>query len=85
MPKYRYYCKSCDTEFFVYHGMSDTRSQCIQCLEDGIERLITSPTYKVVTEKSKKVGDLTNQHIEDNRKILEEEKKKAREEIYEPS
>ena len=47
--------------------------------------MITNPTYKVVTKKESKVGDLTNKHIEDNRKILEEEKKKAREETYEPS
>lgn len=85
MPKYRYYCENCDSEFFVYHGMSDSQEECVQCSYSEITKLITNPTYKVVTTKENKVGDLTNKHIEDNRKILEEEKKKAREETYEPS
>jgi len=85
MPKYRYYCKNCDTEFFVYHGMSDSQTQCVGCFAEDIEKLITSPSFKKVVVKKEKVGDLTKQHIEENRKILEEEKRKIREEEYEPS
>jgi hypothetical protein len=65
--------------------MSDKMDCCVECFHENIEKLITSPTYKMVVKKEGKVGDLTNQHIEDNRKILEEEKQKAREETYEPS
>jgi len=85
MPKYKYRCNNCDIEFFVYHSMSDKIDSCAECFHENIEKLITSPTYKMVVKKEGKVGDLTNQHIEDNRKILEEEKQKAREETYEPS
>jgi len=85
MPKYRYYCNTCDTEFFVYHGMNDTQDQCTECLGEDINKLITSPSFTQKVTKKEKVGELTVQHIEDNRKILEEEKKKAREKMYEPS
>ena len=85
MPKYRYYCYTCDAEFFVYHGMSDTQDQCTECLGEDINKLITSPSFTQKVTKKEKVGELTFQHIEDNRKILEEEKKKAREKMYEPS
>jgi putative FmdB family regulatory protein len=86
MPKYRYYCNDCEEEFFAYHSMSDTLEECKECSKNDIKKLITSPSYNTVTvNKEAKVGELTVQHIEDNRKILEEEKRKAREEIYEPS
>ena len=42
MPKYRYYCNTCHTEFFVYHGMNDTQDQCTECLGEDINKLITS-------------------------------------------
>tara|TARA_R100000234_G_C4991661_1_gene175869 strand:- start:850 stop:999 length:150 start_codon:yes stop_codon:yes gene_type:complete len=42
-----------------------------------MEKILSIPTIKKQTTKNtKKVGDLTKEYIETNRKILEEEKQK---------
>ena len=89
MPRYRYLCKECDNEQIIFHLFDDTpdlKCKTCECV-DSLEKQITSPTYfKSFTETAKRVvGDVTEEYIEKNREILEEEKQKAKEEVYEPS
>ena len=42
-------------------------------------------TFSKGNKKTDKVGNLTKKYIEENRKILEDEKKEAKEETYEPN
>ena len=62
---------------------------CLECRTEGsLKKILTTPLKHVIIKKTSKnvrVGDVTNEHIEANRKILDEEKKKARKETYEPS
>ena len=87
MPKYFYYCHDCSESFYVYHSMSHIQNECVRCFNNDIKKLVTMPAYmkENMISKKTKTGDLTKQHIKDNREILEEEKRKAREEMYEPS
>ena len=49
--------------------------------------MVTSPMYfKTRTEtENKEVGEVTREYIEKNREVLEEEKLKAKEQVYESS
>jgi len=67
--------------------MSDKQEVCVQCSGNSIYKAITTPSFSVATKTNtkEKVGELTKRHIEESRKELQEQIKKAREEEYEPS
>ena len=89
MPRYCYLCNKCANEQIVFHLFDETPFlKCKKCEStNSLEKMITSPLYfKSRTEADDKtVGEVTNEYIEKNREILEEEKQKAKEETYEPS
>ena len=85
MPRYKYYCQDCDTNFLVFHSMSDKQEECVQCLGNNISKSVTSPSYVEKKNIQQKVGALTNKHIEDSKKALKEQIKEIRGEEYEPS
>lgn len=87
MPRYRYYCRNCDEHFTVFHSMSDKQEVCVQCSGNSIYKAITTPSFNITTKTNtkEKIGELTKRHIEESRKELQEQIKKAREEEYEPS
>ena len=53
---------------------------------DTMQKLVSTPRIKkeVILDENK-VGDITKEHIEANREILEQQKQEAKEENYEPS
>tara|TARA_R100000664_G_C2748012_1_gene135475 strand:+ start:768 stop:1037 length:270 start_codon:yes stop_codon:yes gene_type:complete len=89
MPRYRYRCLECGSEKVMFHSFSETPSlSCDECMSvDSLQKMIGNLYFKnkEVDAKGQPVGQLTKQYIEENKKILEEEKKKARNENYEPS
>ena len=89
MPRYRYRCNACDNERVIFHGFDETPSlNCSNCLSEKTLQKVVGNLYfktKENTNTGQAVGQLTKQYIEENRKILEEEKKKLRNENYEPS
>ena len=78
MPKYYYHCNSCDENFFAYHLMSETQDNCNVCQSGDIKKLLTKPLFFDNKNQKSKTGELTKQNIEDNRKILEDMKKEAK-------
>ncbi len=82
MPKYYYHCNFCHADFYVYHMMSETQELCTLCDAPDISKLLTKPLYFDKSNQKSKTGDLTKQHIEDNRKILDEMKKEAKNTNY---
>ena len=89
MPRYRYRCNNCDDEKVLFHGFDETPPlSCANCLsENTLQKVVGTLHFKTKekTSTGQAVGQLTKDYIEENRKILEEEKKKLRNENYEPS
>ncbi len=83
MPRYNYQCVECDTLVTVYHGINETLLDCKECTEKQTMTKVLSIPIIIKDNKTNdnnKVGDLTEQYIEENRKILEQQKKEARSE-----
>jgi len=85
MPRYKYVCQVCDEEQMAFHLYEETPIiNCENCdSETPLIKSITSPSYYKHNKTSQQIGSITNEYIEMNREILEEEKQKAKEEMYE--
>jgi putative FmdB family regulatory protein len=90
MPRYKYQCSECAHTMIVFHGINDLLPDhtCIVCeSQDTLKKILTRPTIvqNTITTTEQEVGEVTKEHIEANREILEQQKKEAKEETYEPS
>ncbi len=87
MPRYKYQCKNCNDVIVIYHGMEEKHTDCEKCDKfDVMEKLLSTPINIKQTKNSgigQKVGQITKHFIEENRKILEEQKKEAKEKSHE--
>jgi len=96
MPKYFYRCKrkECLHAFTTYHSMKELLSYCPKCDEE--DALIRVPRlgyilYKTQEEKIARrkereearhpAGSVVNEHIDENREILREEKRRLKKDI----
>ena len=77
MPKYCYKCKECEYEFEVRHGMKEKLYDCENCNnEQSLARIPQLTNIRRTTDVGKqKVGSLVKEYIEENKKVLKEEKK----------
>ena len=87
MPKYVYRCEECEYEFEIRHSMGETVDKCISCeAENCLVRIPQMQFHKKSTrfENKKKTGSLVKEYIEENRKILKEEKMNAKNQEWKP-
>ena len=70
MPRYRYFCNTCEQEFMSFHAISYEKNDCDLCGAMDIEKRLTKPNKKIKKQQNVKVGSLTNKYIEENREIL---------------
>ena len=84
MPRYNYQCSNCHTCVTIIHLMDEEIDFCTNCKEFGtMVKQLTKPTFSAKQDNSKNtVGTLTKEYIELNKQLLEEEKQKARSELY---
>tara|TARA_R100000008_G_scaffold86740_1_gene81261 strand:- start:383 stop:634 length:252 start_codon:yes stop_codon:yes gene_type:complete len=77
MPIYVYACNACLGEWKESHGMTEDVEKCNWCESHNIYRKPSSFTNlsKPKTAKKKKVGDLTNEFIENSKQDLSKQKK----------
>jgi len=75
MPVYIYGCSDCSEEFKVNHGMREEWDTCNFCNSTNIARIPSLVTKLKTTAKEAKVGDLTNEFIENAKKDLRQQKK----------
>lgn len=77
MPKYCYKCSECESEIEVRHGMTERLTDCKVCEMEEVLTRIPQLTNIVRKQEQgeKKTGSLTKEYIEENRRILKEEKK----------
>jgi len=87
MPRYRYECANCDDVVIVFHGIKEKFTDCKKCsLENVMKKLLSTPfTVKKQPKTDKKIGDITKKYIEENREILKQQKKEAKEKTHESS
>ena len=86
MPIYNYKCNKCAETTSVMHSINEKLDFCTNCQEFGtMIKLLTTPVYNTKQKNKSNVGDVTNEYIEKNRELLEQEKEKAKRETYEPA
>jgi len=89
MPRYRYKCKECDDEHIMFHLFDEIPElNCKKCNSpNSLAKVLTIPLHfkKNTKPLDGPIGELTEEYIEKNREILEQEKQKSMEETYEPS
>lgn len=84
MPRYRYYCETCDEEYIIFHGINEILLACQKCKKETISKMLSIPTVINKAEIEKlQVGQLTEEYIQANKEILQQEKQDALKEEYE--
>lgn len=85
MPSYCYRCKGCEEQFEQSHSITVTLEDCHLCDTQGSLERIPSLTRRVTIHKADnhKAGDVVKAHIEETRRDVEEEKRKASQEMME--
>ena len=83
MPKYVYSCANCDGCFQTWHGMKETQESCQLCNESDCLVRIPQLNNRKIISTDQKVGDVTQEFIQDNKQLLSEMKEEARKQVYE--
>jgi len=79
MPRYVYECSTCDEQFQVHHSMSEEQKVCELCGEITIHRI---PQMTYVRNKQTQSAQRVEQAIEENREILKQASKEAKDKLY---
>mgnify|MGYP001328020293 CR=1 FL=1 len=86
MPRYKYGCTACGFTKIYFHGVNDVVEECEKCAQKTMKKILSN-TFSIKrgkkTSTKSQVGEVTKQHIEDNRKILEDQIKEIKEQTYE--
>ena len=76
MPRYAYSCSFCGEEFLTAHTSAEILEICEKCGSVGaLTKLLTSPFYNKKKKGYNKVGQLTEDFIEESRQQLEKQRK----------
>ena len=77
MPKYCYKCSVCANEYEIRHSITERLEDCKVCNNEGV--LIRIPQLTNIVKKEeqgeRETGSLVKEYIEENKKILRQEKK----------
>ena len=81
MPIFSYCCAECDEITKTMHLIGEDLTDCPQCEEkNSLSKMLTQPfAQKKGAPNPSKTGDLTKKFIEENRKVLEQQKKEVKE------
>jgi putative FmdB family regulatory protein len=87
MPIFAYHCESCDETTKVMHLIGEDLSVCPKCdASDTLIKLLNKPfVTKSKGPTSPQTGELTKKFIEENRKVLEQQKKEIKEKTHDNS
>ena len=81
MPKYSYRCKDCDSQYEIWHGMTEEHTECSVCGTSSVIRIPSLLGEVIRNNPKKKVGDVVNNTIEETREEIREYKKKLSKEL----
>ena len=87
MPRYAYMCSECGFTKVFFHGINESVEICENCDELAMEKDYSASFVVNATKEKPKneVGELTKEYIEENKKILKQQKKEAKSESYDPT
>ena len=87
MPIYRYECKSCKKISSYMHGYDEVRLDCEKCeSKNTLVKILGKPLIsKNKNKEDSSVGEITNKFIEENREILNKQKKEYSNKQYDKS
>lgn len=75
MPKYSYRCDACESEYEVWHGMTEEHTNCNVCDAPSVVRIPALIGETKINTPKQKVGDVVNRTIEETKKEVKEYKK----------
>ena len=76
MPKYCYKCTECSGEYEVRHSIAERLEDCKVCNTEGVLIRIPQLTNIIKKEESEReTGSLVKEYIEENKRILKQERK----------
>ena len=79
MPRYDYYCKSCDKQYEISHSYKDVVETCIlKGCDSKINKLMSNVRFQKKKHISPKVGTVVNDSIDQFKEDLEREKEKLK-------
>ena len=75
MPRYSYRCSACEKTLTVFHLAEETQEKCDLCgASNSLSKVLTRFTTKNTTSRKPRVGDVTEEFIQDARQELEQQK-----------
>lgn len=81
MPKYFYVCNSCENKIILYHSMSETAEDCMNCnAEKSLKKLPSMFSLEAKKEESTRVGQLVEESIEEFKEDLKNQKNELKSE-----
>ena len=75
MPKYLYSCANCKAMISMYHAMSESREDCIECDTPGsLTKKPSTFNTEPAADSAKAAGELVKQSIEEFKEDLANQK-----------
>ena len=79
MPRYLYRCTSCDKISTIFHLSDETVEECPECkMTDSLIKSLTSFTTAPAQKRPTRVGDTTEEFIQEARTDLHKQKKELK-------
>ena len=81
MPRYSYYCETCETTSSMFHSINTVLEECPLCLETKFfYKLVSKPLYRNKVKAEEEPKEKVNKHIQSAREELKEQIKDLRNE-----
>ena len=75
MPRYQYRCAACGEVSTIHHLSDEIETVCPKCnSNNALVKLLTNFSTSKKSNKKEKVGQLTEEFIDNSRKELEQQK-----------
>tara|TARA_Y100000296_G_scaffold86701_1_gene127414 strand:+ start:645 stop:893 length:249 start_codon:yes stop_codon:yes gene_type:complete len=75
MPRYEYKCDGCEKILQIFHLLDEDPGVCTSCGSAEIKKSFNTPVaLSIKRERSRKVGELVEEYIQESRESLEKEK-----------
>lgn len=79
MPRYSYYCDSCESISSMFHSMDTVIEECPLCLQkEYFHKMVSKPRYNLKVEDEAEPKEKVEKHIEDAQRELNKQKRDMR-------